>query len=89
MNYFEVYEVKADRLRANIVNSDGSIADPKKETLIDTDAIVEYIVYEYEEDGSPIGEQHYQVGGFYPDPEDALEQIRADHDPSEWQNHNW
>ena len=88
MNYFEVYEIKASKLTARQVNSDGTPSD-YSETWAGEDEVIEYIVYEYEEDGTPINTLHYHVGGFYPDAEDAFEQIKEDHQPDEWQNHNW
>lgn len=87
MNYFEVYEERAETLTAHKINSDGSYTGDHY-TISEREP-VGYRVYEYEEDGEPIGESYYAIGGFYADPEDALEQIKADHPAGEWQNHDW
>lgn len=88
-NYFEVYEIKASKLIARRVNSDGSASD-YSETWAGDDTVVEYVVYEYDgEYGTLDNTLHYAIGGFYDTPEDALEQIKEDHPADEWQNNEW
>lgn len=87
-NYFEVYEIRADRLMARLVNSDGSASD-YSETWAGEDRVIEYVVNEYDgEYGTLENTKHYVVGGTM-DEEEALEQIKKDHEPDLWQNNNW
>lgn len=87
MMYFEVYELKARELIATRVNSDGT-PDYDTEHKIDTDAVIEYVVYEYGEDGGHEGTKHYQVSEYY-DEQDCIEKIKEDYPAGEWQNNNW
>lgn len=86
MNYFEVYVAEATPLTITRVYSDGSVI-PETEDCIGNE-IIEYIVYEYEEDGTMIGEKHYAISGAMGEDE-AMEQIKEDHPAGEWQNHDW
>lgn len=86
MNYFEVYVAEATPLTISKAYSDGTVI-PNTEDVIGNE-ITEYIVYEYEEDGTMIGEKHYAIGGAMGEDE-AMEQIREDHPAGEWQNHDW
>ena len=86
MNYFEVYVAEATPLTISKVYSDGTVI-PNTEDVLGNE-ITEYIVYEYEEDGTMIGEQHYTIGGGT-DEEEAIENIKRDHPADEWQNHDW
>lgn len=86
--FFEVYEIRASKLLATQVNSDGSHYNEDTQVM-DTDTIIEYVVYEYDGTyGTREDTKHYIVSE-YNDEQDLLEQIRADHDPSEWNCFNW
>lgn len=87
MNYFEVYVAEATPLTISKVYSDGTVI-PNTEDVIGNE-ITEYIVYEYEEDGTLFNTSHYQIGGFYSTEDEAMEQIKEDHPAGEWQNHDW
>jgi hypothetical protein len=86
MMYFDVFEMKATKVMATKVASDGTPVE--QPTLVDTDTIIEYAVYEYDEDGSITGTKHYIISEYH-DEQDMLEQIKEDHPAPEWQNHNW
>ena len=86
MMYFETYEMRATKVMATKVASDGTaLGQP---TVVDVDTIIEYAVYEYDQDDGYLGVQHYQVSEYH-DEMDCLEQIKEDHPATEWQNHNW
>lgn len=87
MNYFTVYELKANELIQTEVSSSGT-PDYKTEMKIGVDRIIGYVVNEYDEAGELIGEQHYDVSD-YNDPQDLIEQIKEDHQPDMWQNYSW
>ena len=86
MNYFEVYVSEATPMTITKVYADGTVI-PETEDCVGNE-IIEYIVYEYEEDGTMIGTQHYVIGGGT-DEEEAMENIKRDHPADEWQNHDW
>lgn len=86
MNYFETYEMRATKIMATKVASDGTPVE--QSSLEDTDTVIEYVVYEYDEYGDIIDTKHYTISAYH-DEQDMLEQIKADHPATEWQNHNW
>lgn len=86
--FFEVYEIRASKLLATQVNSDGSHYN-EDTNVVGEDEVIEYAVYEYDgEYGTIENVSHYTISEYH-DEQDQLEQIRADHDPSEWNCFNW
>lgn len=87
MRYFKVYEVSAPSVSMVEVYSDGE-PDEKTRYVEDTPKLIEYVVEEYDEDGTAEDEKHYDATGYYACG-DALEQIKEDHPADEWQNDKW
>lgn len=86
--FFEVYEIRASKLIATQVNSDGSHYN-EDTNVVGEDEVIEYAVYEYDgEYGTLENVSHYTISEYH-DEQDQLEQIRVDHDPSEWNCFNW
>ena len=60
----------------------------------ETEILVGFSVVEYNEDGQESNTRFYPVKTNMEhfdenDADEVLAQIEADHDPSEWQNHDW
>ena len=88
MKYFEVEECKlAGNIETHYVYSDGTYSSEAKQTIENAEALLWYRVTEYEEDGHILNVIDYNIYGA--DYESALEKIKEDHQPDEWQNHNW
>ena len=81
--YFEVYRYTATTLNEEKVYKDGSPI-PGTDELIEDNAFVRYVVYEWEDADFAPDQKVYEG-----DEGDALDQIIADHPAGEWQNHDW
>ena len=83
MKYFQVYRYTASQLHEERVDAKGD-AIPDTEEIIEDNAFVRYVVYEWEDaDFSP--DQRVYEG----DEGDMWDLILEDHPAGEWQNHDW
>lgn len=92
MKYFDVYklEIKGQK-QETLVSRDGA---EDGNTHVEDDQVtylIGYVVYEFEEDGTPINRKTYYVdrGTIGNDPDSVLDKIAEDHQPDMWQCNNW
>lgn len=85
MKYFEVHKQTLEGVsKDTLINSDGTdIASGNGEYKTIT---IGYIVEYFGERGEDLGEKFYPV---YDDENKVLVQIKAEHQPPEWQNDAW
>ena len=83
MRYFQVYRLTAKELHEERVDANGD-AIPETEEIIEDNAFVRYVVYEWDE-GDFTPDQKVYEG----DEGDMWDAILADHPADEWQNHDW
>lgn len=92
MRFFDVYklEIKGE-MQETLVMSDGTEDGTPSKDDRQVEWLIGYKVYEYEEDGTTIGEKTYYIDRGRPGatPDDLLAQIEEDHQPDMWQCHNW
>lgn len=83
MNYFQVYRLTAKELHEERVDANGG-AIPETEEIIESNAFVRYVVYEWEGGDFAPNQKVYEG-----DEGDMWEQILADHPVGEWQNNDF
>lgn len=94
MKYFEVRkEVLDGTTRQYNVLIDGTHAGTSESEGEAREVTTGFSVWEYAEDGTTENVEFYPVetdmGDFTNNEDEVLEKIKADHNPSEWQNHDW
>ena len=94
MRYFEVRaEVLSGTTRQYNVCIDGSHAGTSESEGEMREITTGFSVWEYEEDGETIGVEFYPVitdtSEWTDNADEVLKQIETDHQPDEWQNHEW
>lgn len=94
VRYFEVRkEVLTGETRQYNVCADGSHAGTSESDGEAREITTGFNVWEYEEDGTTIGVEFYEVqtnmGDFTNNEDEVLEKIKQDHPAGEWQNHEW